>query len=60
MVERDFENNPYSKDEERVAKWLCERGVGGGNDPIGFILTAHEYAMQENKNLKEALANSWK
>lgn len=33
----------YSKDEERVAKYLSEKtGVGGGLDPIGFLIASHE------------------
>ena len=33
-MERDFEANPYTPHEERVAKYLVElTGVGAGDDP---------------------------
>jgi hypothetical protein len=40
-MERDFETNPYTKDERRVAEYIAGLGVGGGDDPIGFILASH-------------------
>jgi hypothetical protein len=40
-MERDFETNPYTKDERRVAEYIAGLGVGGGDDPIGFILSSH-------------------
>lgn len=41
LMERDFETYPYSKDEQRVAEWLMEHlGIGGGDDPIGFLLAS--------------------
>ena len=42
-MERDFDTNPYSKDEDRVAEFLSKKGIGGGDDPIGFILASYEY-----------------
>ena len=45
-VNRDFEKEPYSKDEERVAKWLSQRGLGAGDDPIGFLLASYEYIQR--------------
>jgi len=42
---RDFESQPYSPDEQRVASWLMAHGIGGGDDPIGFILSSLEFAM---------------
>lgn len=47
--ERDFESNPYSPEEARVAAWLSERGVGGGNDPIGFILASLDYRRAQSE-----------
>ena len=41
IVERDFEATPYTKDERRVAEYIAGLGVGGGDDPIGFILASH-------------------
>jgi hypothetical protein len=44
MSERDFEKNPYSADEARVAKWFADTaGIGGGDDPIGALIASHEY-----------------
>jgi hypothetical protein len=43
LYQRDFEANPYSKDEERVAKWLSEKGIGGGDDPIGFVMHSYDF-----------------
>ncbi len=50
---RDFEENPYSKDEMRVVEWIntyC--GLGGGDDPIGFLIASYEYLQEERKNGK--------
>jgi hypothetical protein len=48
---RDYDDNPYSPDEERVAKWLSDHGLGGGEDPIGFLLISYDCI---NKQLKDA------
>ena len=33
----------YSRDQQRVADWLNNRaGIGGGDDPIGFLLASYE------------------
>jgi hypothetical protein len=42
--ERNFEQNPYSADEKKVAEYLWELTdgtVGGGDDPIGFLIASH-------------------
>jgi hypothetical protein len=42
-MERDFEANPYTPHEERVAKYLCEvTGIGAGDDPVEFLIASHE------------------
>lgn len=56
MTERDIDKNPYSPDEARVAKWFCDRGIGGGDDPIGALIALHEYAMSEIKDIRERCA----
>lgn len=43
---------PYSKDEQRVADFLNERGVGGGDDPIGFILCSYAFVIEERNALQ--------
>ena len=51
---RDFEKNPYSPDEARVAKYLCERtggSIGGGDDPIGFLIASHAFLGERVKDL---------
>jgi hypothetical protein len=60
MSERDLDKNPYSADERRVASFFFERGTGGGDDPVGFVLASHQaLADQRNalaKSLTDALA----
>lgn len=44
VMARDFDANPYSKDEERVCKYLqrvMKNQIGCGDDPIGFLLASH-------------------
>lgn len=54
-VGRNFVFMPYSIDERRVAEWLVSRGgIGGGDDPIGFVLASLSYATQEAKLLNTA------
>jgi hypothetical protein len=44
---RDFEKQPYTADEERVAKWLVEHTpLGGGDDPIGFVLASSAFTRR--------------
>lgn len=39
----------YTKDEKKVAEYLNKiAGIGGGLDPIGFILTSHEELGRRN------------
>ena len=54
--ERNFELNPYSPDEARVAAWLADRtGAGGGDDPIGFLLLSHETLARQRNSLRHRL-----
>jgi hypothetical protein len=56
-IERDFDKNPYSPDEEKVAKWLVERSggnVGGGEDPIGFLMVSYDYLVHQRNQIAEA------
>ncbi len=53
-VSRDFEANPYTPHEERVAKYLNEvAGIGGGDDPIEFLIASHAMIRQEVQRLKK-------
>lgn len=55
---RDIDANPYSKDEMRVAKWFVERcDIGGGDDPIGFLLASYETLLNERERLRKKLAS---
>ena len=51
---RDFDKEPYTKCEQRVADWLVKKtGAGGGDDPIGFLIASHEMlATQRNRLVK--------
>jgi hypothetical protein len=53
--ERDLDQNPYSPDEQRIAEFLFERGAGGGDDPVGFILSSYAYLVEQRNTLREAL-----
>ena len=46
---RDLCTHPYTKDEQRVVAWLVGRSpeIGGGDDPIGFLLASYEYVHAE-------------
>lgn len=53
---RDFDKQPYSKEEMRVVEYLqsVAPDVGAGDDPIGFILAAHNYLMRERRAQRQA------
>lgn len=56
---RDFEATPYSPDEMRVAEYLVEitqGNVGGGNDPIGFLIASHRFLGQGRVEARKNLA----
>lgn len=55
-AERDFDTHPYSADEERVAKFFFDRGVGGGSDPIGALLAGYTYLVEQRKAAIDASA----
>lgn len=50
-VDRDFEKNPYSKDEQRVCDFLqtIAPDVGCGDDPIGFLIASYHYLIIQRK-----------
>jgi hypothetical protein len=43
---RDLDKNPYTPDEARVAAFFCERGIGGGDDPIGALMAGYVYLIE--------------
>jgi len=47
----------YDKSEARVAQWIVDRtGIGGGDDPVGFILASYDLKIAEMNQLREKLA----
>lgn len=54
--DRDMETAPYSPDERRVAEFLFDIGVGGGDDPIGFLIASHQYLVEERNLLRRKLS----
>lgn len=52
---RDLDQNPYSPDEARVAEYFAERGIGGGDDPIGSLMASHSYAIDQRNRIRRAL-----
>lgn len=49
---RDMDAQPYSSDEQRVADWIADRlHIGGGDDPIGFLLAACDLANARQRTL---------
>lgn len=53
---RDMDKNPYSKDEQRVAKFFFERGTGGGDDPIEALIIAYQYLVHDRNELRQEIA----
>lgn len=44
-MKRDIEKNPYSPDEQRVVNYILSKTqgtIGGGDDPIGFLIASYE------------------
>lgn len=52
---RDIEANPYSTDEQRVAKFFFDKGIGGGDDPIGSLMASHEYLNAQRLRYRKIL-----
>lgn len=47
----------YTRDEQRVADYIVERSgnnMGGGFDPIGFLIASHSYLGDQLKELTSA------
>jgi len=56
---RDFDKNPYSPDEERIAKFFFDKGIGGGDDPIGFLIASYEYMVEERNSYRSSAINEF-
>lgn len=53
--DRDIEAAPYDRQEQRVVNFLWARGLGGGDDPIGFLMASHAYSRAELNRARTAL-----
>ena len=52
---RNIVANPYTPEEQRVADWLARNGgVGGGDDPIGFLLASYAFLIAQRNALRSA------
>lgn len=51
-MSRDIDKQPYSPDEQRVAKFWFDKGIGGGDDPIGALIASHECLVAERNELR--------
>lgn len=49
---RNMDEKPYTPDESRVAEFIWDRGLGGGDDPIGFILASYAYLAADRSDLR--------
>lgn len=45
--DRDIETAPYDRQERRVVNYLPTAIVGGGDDPVGFLIASHALAQSE-------------
>ena len=52
---RDLDQQPYSEDEARVAKFLFDKGAGGGDDPIGYLMASHDYLIHQRNELRRTI-----
>jgi hypothetical protein len=41
------------ENEQRLVDWLISKGIGAGDDPIGFLIASYEYLMQELNDFKQ-------
>lgn len=55
---RDYFRNPYTDAEMRVVEYLhlVAPDIGGGDDPLGFIIASHKYLLRERRSQREAKA----
>jgi hypothetical protein len=46
---RDIDQIPYDRQERRVVDYLHQitHEIGGGDDPIGFLIVSHAYSRHE-------------
>jgi hypothetical protein len=50
---RDLDKEPYSPEESEAAKYQFDLiGIGGGNDPVGFLIASHHELVRQQTVLK--------
>lgn len=50
---RNLDEKPYSREEAEVAKYLMElAGIGGGDDPVGFLIVSHRELARQRALLR--------
>ena len=50
---RNLDEKPYSPEEAKVANYLTElTGIGGGDDPVGFLIASHFDLARQRALLK--------
>jgi hypothetical protein len=52
---RDIDEKPYTPDEARVAAFFFERGIGGGDDPIGSMMAGYAFLVEQRNQLQVEL-----
>ena len=51
---RNLDEKPYSPEEAEVARYLADlTGIGGGDDPVGFLITSHRELVRQRSVLRE-------
>ena len=50
---RDLNEEPYSPKEAETAKYLSDlTGLGGGDDPVGFLIASHREPVRQRAVLR--------
>lgn len=55
---RDMKAKPYTDAEKRVADYLTQltdNQIGGGEDPIGFLMASHAYLVHERAEVRRVI-----
>jgi hypothetical protein len=56
MAYTPMRETPYDAQEARVAKWIVDRtGIGGGDDPVGFVLASYDLKIHEMEEMRHKL-----
>lgn len=47
--DRDIVANPYDRQERRVVDYLWSRELGGGGDPVGYLIASRAWSSGERE-----------